>query len=238
MPPPKTHFQKKNTCFRISIPLGHARISPSDVHIFNMMGCRTLLLVGALALVTVGPALALDKPSSAPKQSPAKFVKLFLKPSKAETAVDFGAFVMSVSSPAPRCRVGGTLRISRQRSTIPTPFPLREWVDLIGPLCRPAWGLDGPCTKDLAPGPPEGVALPQGRYRCNSLVIWGTSCVATSSHIRHGRPVSKSVKEDPDHPGVTCQPTHFAGGSRAVALRPARLVPCGCLCTPLLARTA
>ncbi|KAJ1492910.1 triose-phosphate transporter family-domain-containing protein, partial [Baffinella frigidus] len=56
---------------------------------------RTLLLVGALALMTVGPALALDAPSSAPKQSPAKFVKLFLKPSKEETAVDFGAFVMS-----------------------------------------------------------------------------------------------------------------------------------------------
>jgi len=61
----------------------------------NMMGRRTLLLVGSLALMTVGPALALDRPSSSLKQTPAKFVKLFLKPSKEETAVDFGAFVMS-----------------------------------------------------------------------------------------------------------------------------------------------
>ena len=96
-----------------------------------MMGRRTLLLVGSLALMTVGPALALDRPSSSLKQTPATFVKLFLKPSKEETAVDFGAFVMSVSSPAPRCRGGKSRRIAIIRPTAPPPSPVRAWVELL-----------------------------------------------------------------------------------------------------------
>jgi hypothetical protein len=71
---------------------------------YSIMQSRTLLLVAALAAMAIVPAMALDgspsAPSSSPKQTPAKYVKLFLKPSKEENAVDFGAFVMPVHATA------------------------------------------------------------------------------------------------------------------------------------------
>merc|ERR1712216_363066 len=54
-------------------------------------------LVAAALAVAVSPALALDgpgKPKSLKTQTPANYIARLIKPSKAEAAVDFGAFVL------------------------------------------------------------------------------------------------------------------------------------------------
>ena len=54
-----------------------------------------LLVIGFALLASVS---AIDAPSSKPKQSVGNYVKLFLKPSKAEKDVDAYAFVLPVRS--------------------------------------------------------------------------------------------------------------------------------------------
>jgi len=77
---------------------------------------RLVLRLAVLAAV-VSAAVALDRPSSAPKQSIGNFVGNILKPAKSEKDVDMGAFIVPVGAP-PRAEEHAVWRYRFADSTI------------------------------------------------------------------------------------------------------------------------